>query len=829
MATRVGRRQLSEADVIQIGIDAGFGSSSGSPPVLSVFGRQGNVAAVAGDYSATQINNNSGVAGTFVSDALDQLNSELALKLENVVEDTTPQLGGDLDVNGAAIVSTGSGNIRFTPNGIGEVLVTSAGTANVGINGGAGSEAILTFRRNTSNVAGQILSSSSALTIGTSALDLSLAPGGGSRLLLDGLAFPTTPGAAGQVLAIGSPESTLIWTTPVSGGSPIPVASVFGRQGNVVALASDYNASQIDNDSGVTGAFVDDALNQLNTDLSGKADISATPVNNQLAVWTNSTTIEGDADLTWNGSQLDVADMRLSGNTLQATSGDTQINAPTGQNVDIQYQGISRLVFDGANSRVVLADYNLFIEERAAALPDVSGYGQFWVRNDGTPMFTNDGGSTFELNATGGGGIAGSPVTNVTAGDGLTGGGDGAITLDVDSTVVRTSGNQSIGGTKTFTSTISGSISGNAATASSVPASGISSGNLGSGVLTSVSASATSSSFRIPFLNYSGNASGNYGFLIDNGGNLSYNPSSNTLTSGAFVGGGSALTGLNANNITTGNLPNTRLATMTGNTIKGRTAGSGTPQDISVPANTIVGNSGTVVAALSGFDATQILSTFTSAFQGVVPASGGGTTNFLRADGTWAAPAGGGGNADTLDGLDSSQFLRSDVVDSKTSGNLTFSDNVELQLGSSADARFFSNNADIFCRLANINRFLITDGFNSRFTFQRTTGDFTATGDVTANSDIRIKENLEPIVDGLEKVEQLTGYTYNRTDREDERRHAGVIAQEVEQVLPEVVHEDDDGIKSVAYGNMVGLLIESIKELSAEVKTLKAEIEELKK
>ena len=196
-----------------------------------------------------------------------------------------------------------------------------------------------------------------------------------------------------------------------------------------------------------------------------------------------------------------------------------------------------------------------------------------------------------------------------------------------------------------------------------------------------------------------------------------------------------------------------------------------------------------------------------------------------------AVAPGSGGDADTLDGLDSSQFLRSDVVDSKTAGNLTFSDNVELQLGSSADARWFSNNSDIFCRLANINRLLITDGFNSRFTFQRTTGDFTATGDVTANSDIRLKENLEVIPDALDKVGQLNGYTFNMIGKEEQGRKTGVVAQEVEKVLPEAVltGQTDDDIKSVAYGNMAGLFIEAIKEMAAKIESLEAEIEELKK
>ena len=71
----------------------------------------------------------------------------------------------------------------------------------------------------------------------------------------------------------------------------------------------------------------------------------------------------------------------------------------------------------------------------------------------------------------------------------------------------------------------------------------------------------------------------------------------------------------------------------------------------------------------------------------------------------------------------------------------------------------------------------------------------------------------------------LRGVGFNRKDVEDEPRQIGVIAQEVEEVIPEVVITGEEGIKSVAYGNLVGLLIESIKELKAEVDALKAQVE----
>ena len=99
-------------------------------------------------------------------------------------------------------------------------------------------------------------------------------------------------------------------------------------------------------------------------------------------------------------------------------------------------------------------------------------------------------------------------------------------------------------------------------------------------------------------------------------------------------------------------------------------------------------------------------------------------------------------------------------------------------------------------------------------------GNLVATGNVTAFSDIKLKENITPIGDALHKVCQLNGFTYNRNDIEGSPRQAGLIAQEVQAVLPEVV-VDNDGTLSVAYGNMVGLLVEAIKELKAEIEELK--------
>lgn len=104
-------------------------------------------------------------------------------------------------------------------------------------------------------------------------------------------------------------------------------------------------------------------------------------------------------------------------------------------------------------------------------------------------------------------------------------------------------------------------------------------------------------------------------------------------------------------------------------------------------------------------------------------------------------------------------------------------------------------------------------------------GNVTATSNITAYSDRKLKDNLEVIPNALGKVSQLTGYTYDRIDM-DGVRQSGLIAQDVQEVLPEVIVSNvdpDSGEEtlSLAYGNMIGLLVEAVKELKAEVEELK--------
>ena len=105
-------------------------------------------------------------------------------------------------------------------------------------------------------------------------------------------------------------------------------------------------------------------------------------------------------------------------------------------------------------------------------------------------------------------------------------------------------------------------------------------------------------------------------------------------------------------------------------------------------------------------------------------------------------------------------------------------------------------------------------------------GALVATGNITAFSDKRLKEEIRPIDNPLEKVQKISGNTYSRNDLGDpHRRYAGVIAQEIEAVLPEAVSETLRGTKTVDYSGVISLLVESVKELKAEVDELKSKME----
>jgi hypothetical protein len=222
------------------------------------------------------------------------------------------------------------------------------------------------------------------------------------------------------------------------------------------------------------------------------------------------------------------------------------------------------------------------------------------------------------------------------------------------------------------------------------------------------------------------------------------------------------------------------------------------------------------------------------------------------------------GDAGTVDGLNGSQFLRSDTDDTLVEGSLTlqsastryvsFNDTtgsnnpgIRMQTGGSTSAGALIDNVNSVgngsLRLykytsgggfaAQINLFedgnitIDPAGSTTHSGNFNVTGNITATGNVTAFSDVRLKEDIRTIDNAMDKIVQITGYTFTRSDLDDDKRYAGVIAQEVQHVLPEVVEKSEDGMLSVAYGNLVALLIEGMKEQKKEIDDLKKRLDKV--
>ena len=99
-------------------------------------------------------------------------------------------------------------------------------------------------------------------------------------------------------------------------------------------------------------------------------------------------------------------------------------------------------------------------------------------------------------------------------------------------------------------------------------------------------------------------------------------------------------------------------------------------------------------------------------------------------------------------------------------------------------------------------------------------------GDIIAysSSDVRLKDNINPIESSLEKVSKINGVSFNWNDKQSAyevgKKDIGVIAQEIEEVLPELVTTRDNGYKAVRYEKIVALLIEAIKEQQTQINSL---------
>jgi hypothetical protein len=152
--------------------------------------------------------------------------------------------------------------------------------------------------------------------------------------------------------------------------------------------------------------------------------------------------------------------------------------------------------------------------------------------------------------------------------------------------------------------------------------------------------------------------------------------------------------------------------------------------------------------------------------------------------------------ADTISGLGENTFLRRSI----DTWNTTADGYQRFYFANAGRTYYKSNNGHEFRRNA-------TDG--ATFTIDDS-GNCTAVGNLNSNSDIKLKTNIKTLTNSLDKVLRMRGVEYDRIDL-DGVHQIGVIAQEIEEIIPELV-SDNNGTKTVSYGNIAALLIEAIKE-----------------
>jgi len=156
---------------------------------------------------------------------------------------------------------------------------------------------------------------------------------------------------------------------------------------------------------------------------------------------------------------------------------------------------------------------------------------------------------------------------------------------------------------------------------------------------------------------------------------------------------------------------------------------------------------------------------------------------------------------------------------------IDLADNDILRFGTGDDWEMFHNGTNNYMDL-NVGNLYIRDTTTTRFTFERTTGNFTATGNVTAYSDERLKKDWATLPENfVERLSKVKAGTYTRTDTGE--RQAGASAQDWKELLPEVVTTamDEAEMLSLAYGNAA---LVSAVELAKTVVAIKAELESLK-
>jgi len=229
-----------------------------------------------------------------------------------------------------------------------------------------------------------------------------------------------------------------------------------------------------------------------------------------------------------------------------------------------------------------------------------------------------------------------------------------------------------------------------------------------------------------------------------------------------------------------------------------------------------------------------IIENATSGSQNIIIKQGSGTTVTITADAVKVVYSDGAGSGASV--VDAFQDVALGGTPSATNMTITSSLTADAVISSTSvkTPLIEYTDGDDAMTIADGGAVTFAKSIGVGTTASATTGEIRATNNITAyySSDIGLKENLNPIENSIEKIQAISGYNFDWKDEvvkerggEDDyfvrKSDVGVVAQEIEAILPEACATRPDGTKAVRYEQLVPLLIEGIKELKAEIEELK--------
>lgn len=339
--------------------------------------------------------------------------------------------------------------------------------------------------------------------------------------------------------------------------------------------------------------------------------------------------------------------------------------------------------------------------------------------------------------------------------------------------------------------------------------------------LTSVDATALTSGIISP-ARIAGNYPGITGVGTLTSGSIAPNFGNVNIGANVFTGNGSGLTDLNGSNITTGTIASTRLGLGSANTA---TFLRGDGQWAIPVGNTNLSSSSTsttaTVSSSTGSPTNlPVANTSTTGVVTAVDQSFGGNKTFtgnVNVNGNLTANKF-FGDGEGITNISATVLVRGVIPPARILGTYSGVQFLALNGSSSQPAYAFGSapgSGMFFIDADNVG--LSVKGSNRASLNSQ--GNLTAQGNVSAFSDRKLKKDIKTLNNALDMVCKLRGVSFTRIDTE--QKSIGVIAQEMQEHIPEVVHTDHEGTLSVSYGNLAGFFIEAIKELKKENEELR--------